>query len=102
MHSSIMPESGLEFREARNADSPAIQELVISVLEGYGLQPDLKNTDADLFQVYDSYQKQGGYFCLIEKRNHEFGMIYSNNFMNYRFYFLFLCPLAYFQTQSLF
>ena len=68
-------EPGYIFREAGNEDSPGIRDLVFNVLEEYGLKPDPNETDADIFQVYDSYQKQGGYFCLIEKGGETLGSV---------------------------
>jgi putative acetyltransferase len=68
MTSPIQIDPDLVLREATNEDSTNVKELVISVLEEYGLQHDLSNTDADLFNIFNSYQKEGGYFCVIEKQ----------------------------------
>ena len=70
---STILEPGFVFREASNEDSAGISELVFNVLKEYGLKPDPNDTDADLLQIFDSYQKQGGFFCLIEKQGRILG-----------------------------
>jgi len=61
-------EPGFIIREATNEDSAAITNLVFNVLREYDLLPNLEKTDADLFRVFDSYQKKGGIFYIIERQ----------------------------------
>lgn len=54
------------FRAAINRDAIAIQNLVFSVLNSYGLRPDPEGTDTDLNDLEKSYFHSGGYFGVIE------------------------------------
>jgi putative acetyltransferase len=53
------------FRPATNADRPAIEALVFSVLREYGLEPDPAGTDADLRDIEGAYQAAGGMFDVL-------------------------------------
>ncbi len=53
-------------RPATNADGEAVQSLIFSVLEEYGLEPDPAVTDRDLFDLEGTYFQQGGYFGVVE------------------------------------
>lgn len=55
----------VNFRSASNADIPAIQELVFSVLKEYELEPDPETTDADLADIQASYFDNGGRFDVL-------------------------------------
>lgn len=54
------------FRPATNADASAIQALVFSVLQSYGLEPDPEGTDSDLNDLEKAYFHSGGYFGVVE------------------------------------
>jgi putative acetyltransferase len=55
-----------KLRPARQADGPAIRELVFNVLREYGLEPDENSTDADLIDVEAAYTQRGGFFGVVE------------------------------------
>jgi GNAT superfamily N-acetyltransferase len=57
--------NNFELRAATNADARAIKELVFTVLEEYGLQPDPDGTDADLNDIEGSYFYSGGCFDVL-------------------------------------
>jgi N-acetylglutamate synthase-like GNAT family acetyltransferase len=59
-------EEDIRLRPARNADGPAVQAIVFSVLEEYGLTPDPEVVDADLRSLESSYQDRGGAFEVLE------------------------------------
>lgn len=54
-------------RDANNADSEQVKQLVFTVLEEYGLSPDPDTTDRDLDDIEACYFSNGGYFGVIEK-----------------------------------
>ena len=54
-----------QLRDARPADGNAIRMIVESVLHEYRLSADPADTDADLQNVTDSYQKRGGVFRVL-------------------------------------
>lgn len=56
----------MRLRPATNADGPAIQALVFSVLREYGLTADPDGTDADLRDIESSYTQRGGAFDVLE------------------------------------
>ncbi|HQU82100.1 MAG TPA: GNAT family N-acetyltransferase [Pyrinomonadaceae bacterium] len=56
----------ISVRSANNADCENIQTLVFSILEEYGLKPDLAGTDQDIADVEKHYIERGGVFELIE------------------------------------
>ena len=58
------PDSLPRLRQATNADSIAIQELIFSILNEYGLKPDPEGTDADLADIESHYR--GGWFIVLE------------------------------------
>ena len=51
-------------RQATNADSGAIQELIFSILNEYSLKPDPDGTDADLVDIESHYWI--GWFAVLE------------------------------------
>lgn len=53
---------GLVLRPATNADGPAVQELIFSVLREFGLCPEPAATDADLADIEGSYGPRDGWF----------------------------------------
>jgi GNAT superfamily N-acetyltransferase len=57
-----------KLRPARQADGPAIRELVFDVLREYGLAPDENSTDADLTDVEAAYTQRGGFFGVVENK----------------------------------
>ncbi|MGE3724625.1 MAG: GNAT family N-acetyltransferase [Candidatus Sericytochromatia bacterium] len=61
-----MQKSTYTFRAATNRDAVAIQKLVFSVLNSYGLTPDPEGTDTDLNNLEQAYFQSGGYFGVIE------------------------------------
>lgn len=61
-----MQKSNYTFRVATNRDAVAIQNLVFSVLNSYGLTPDPEGTDRDLNDLEKAYFQSGGYFGVIE------------------------------------
>ena len=60
----------MNIRQAKNTDREAIENVVFSVLEEYGLEPDPGETDIDLKDIETNYINRGGYFGVIEE-NHE-------------------------------
>lgn len=58
----------LNIREAGNADSCNIRQLVFEVLSEYGLQPDPAATDKDLDDLQANYADNGGYFGVVEEQ----------------------------------
>ncbi len=52
-------------RSARNADAPAIRELVFGVLGEYGLLAEHEGIDADLHDIEANYLARGGLFDLV-------------------------------------
>lgn len=57
---------GLTIRQASDADSEPVRELVFSVLREYGLEGDVSGIDSDLFNIEAMYQNRGGSFEVIE------------------------------------
>lgn len=55
----------VNIRPATNADRPAIEELVFTVLRSYGLEPSPDSTDADLTDVEAHYFANGGAFDVL-------------------------------------
>lgn len=53
------------YRDARRGEEAAIQALVVTVLNEYGLAPDAANTDADLADLSASYFDRGGVFRVL-------------------------------------
>lgn len=53
-------------RSATNADCERIQDLVFSVLQEYGLKPDLAGTDKDIADIEAHYLNRGGVFEVLE------------------------------------
>ncbi len=51
-------------RQATNADSGAIWELIFSILNEYSLKPDPDGTNADLVDIESHYR--GGWFIVLE------------------------------------
>lgn len=51
-------------RQATNADSGAIRELIFSILNEYSLKPDPDGTDADLVDIESHYRV--GWFAVLE------------------------------------
>lgn len=64
-----MSEQSITTRSATNADCPKIQNLFFSVLEEYGLKPDLQYTDRDIADIETNYINRGGLFELLEDEN---------------------------------
>ncbi len=62
-HLDLVP---FKIRQATNADTPQIKELIFSVLEEYGLKADPAITDADLNDIENSYLRSGGMFDVVE------------------------------------
>ena len=62
-------DAGSRLREATNADSARVRDLVFAVLEEYGLKPDPGSTDADLDDIERSYVARGGTFCVLEDQD---------------------------------
>jgi putative acetyltransferase len=64
----VFPEnlSHLTIRSATNDDRERVAELVFGVLDEFGLEPDLKTTDADLQDIEANYLQRGGLFEVIE------------------------------------
>lgn len=60
-----MQKSTYTFRAATNRDAVAIQKLVFSVLNSYGLTPDPEGTDTDLNNLEQTY-----YLDLNKEKNH--------------------------------
>ena len=56
--------AGFGLRPATNADGPAVQNLIFSVLREYGLCPDPAATDADLADIEASYPGREGWFAV--------------------------------------
>lgn len=56
-------------RTATNADCRKVQNLVLDVLQEYGLQPDLTGTDIDLSDIEAHYIARGGIFEVIEDQS---------------------------------
>lgn len=54
-----------EIRRAREQDGPSMQALIVSVLEEYGLVPDLADTDADVLDIALHYRRDGGEFYSV-------------------------------------
>jgi len=54
-------------RRATNADREQITSLVYAVLQEYGLAPDPDDTDADLYDIEQSYFARGGSFAVLEE-----------------------------------
>ena len=52
-------------RPVSNADVGAVTELIYTVLEEYGLQPDPDDTDADLKDLESNYINNGGSFDVL-------------------------------------
>jgi N-acetylglutamate synthase-like GNAT family acetyltransferase len=68
--------SDYQLRSATNADSPAIKELVFTVLREYRLQPDPDGTDADLDDIETNYLGSGGCFdVLVDSRGNIVGSV---------------------------
>ncbi len=61
-----MQNSTYTFRAATNRDTSAVQQLVFSVLNSYGLTPEPEGTDTDLNNLEQAYFQSGGYFGVIE------------------------------------
>lgn len=61
----------ISIRSATNADCKNIQTLVFSILEEYGLKPDLQGTDQDITDVEKHYIERGGIFEIIENSDGE-------------------------------
>lgn len=59
-------DSGYRIRRASDADSEAVCKLVFSVMEEFGLGTDPDGADADLKQVRSYYEKDGGWFELLQ------------------------------------
>ena len=57
----------MNLRPATNADSEQIKSVVFSVLEEYGLKPDLSSTDKDLDSIEESYFANNGFFGVVEE-----------------------------------
>ena len=53
-------------RQASNADSPAIKDLVFTILRSYGLRPDSNTTDADIEDIDRHYFQARGWFAVLE------------------------------------
>lgn len=58
-------------RQATNADSAKIRNLIFSVLREYKLQPDPCGTDADLDDIEANYMGRGGLFEILETSSGE-------------------------------
>jgi N-acetylglutamate synthase-like GNAT family acetyltransferase len=56
----------INFRRANEKDQLAIQKVVFSVLEEYGLRPEPLETDRDLSDLEKFYFQNGGYFEVCE------------------------------------
>lgn len=52
----------MKIRPATNDDAEAVRELVFGVLAEYGLRPDPRATDADLYDIEAHYGRRGGAF----------------------------------------
>ena len=59
-------DSEIFIRPATNADCEGVQKLVFGVLREYDLEPDLKATDLDIFDIETHYQNRGGVFEILE------------------------------------
>lgn len=66
----------LALRPARKADQAAVQRLVFTVLEEYGLAPAPATTDADLQALEETYAGRGGRFeVLVDHRGRILGTV---------------------------
>jgi putative acetyltransferase len=63
---SVMIQNNIRIREARNADSDEVKELVFGVLNEYGLESDPLRTDSDLDDIESTYFESGGIFYVLE------------------------------------
>ena len=59
------------FRQATNADLPAIARLVKVVLNEFGLAYDTDTSDNDILDIDKSYTDNGGIFIVSENPEHE-------------------------------
>jgi putative acetyltransferase len=59
--------ANMTLREATNADTPAIRDLVFGVLESCGLKADPATTDNDLENIEQNYLQSGGAFTVLEE-----------------------------------
>lgn len=55
----------MRFRPAKNSDREAVEELVFTILDSYGLKADPEATDADLAALEGAYGENGGSFELL-------------------------------------
>ena len=58
-----------KLREATNADIEIVKALVFSVLEEYTIPRGDGSTDADLDDIEGNYNRNGGYFTVVEEGN---------------------------------
>lgn len=65
--------SDLQIRPWQQADGPACQQLIVSVLKEYGLTPDLEGVDADMLNVDQHYRQAGGEFFVVYRGNELLG-----------------------------
>lgn len=61
----------ISIRSASNADCGNVQKLVFSILQEYGLTPDLAETDKDIADIEAHYIERGGLFELLETADGE-------------------------------
>lgn len=61
----------ISIRPATNADCENVQKIVFSVLQEYGLKPDLTGTDSDIADIEKHYINRGGIFEVIENADGE-------------------------------
>lgn len=61
----------ISIRSASNDDCGNVQKLVFSILQEYGLTPDLAETDKDIADIEAHYIERGGLFELLETADGE-------------------------------
>jgi len=61
----------ISIRSASNDDCGNVQKLVFSILQEYGLTPDLAETDKDIADIEAHYIERGGLFELLENADGE-------------------------------
>ena len=65
-----MNKDKFSFRQATNADIPAITSLIKKILPEFALEYDSKTSDSDLLDIEKSYTDNGGIFMVAENPGH--------------------------------
>lgn len=55
--------------EATNTDQKAVQDIIFSTLEEYGLKPEEDGIDSDLKDLEGNYTQKNGFFGIIKDKN---------------------------------